>query len=268
MSMTFSTSGADAYERLMGRWSRVLARPFLEFCSVVDDETVLDVGCGTGSLALAITETTNVRSVTGIDLTESYIEFARSRTQDSRIRYETGDACALPFADGSFDRTLSLLVLNFIPDAPRAAAEMVRVTRPGGVVAATVWDVRGGLPSFRMFWDTACAADPNAKEARNRYCAHPMTRPGELVSCWRGLGLEAIEQSEITVRFEFERFADYWEPFLGKTGPVGAYLDGISEALRMELERCVRAAYELGQPDGPRSFTATAWACRGRVPGN
>ena len=268
MSMTFSTSGADAYERLMGRWSRILARPFLEFCDVADDETVLDVGCGTGSLALTITETANVRSVTGVDLTESYIEFARSRTQDSRIRYETGDACALPFADGSFDRTLSLLVLNFIPDAPRAAAEMVRVTRPGGVVAATVFDVRGGLPSFRMFWDTACVADPNAKEARSRYCAHPMTRPGELASCWYALGLESVERSEITVRFEFEHFADYWEPMLGKTGPVGAYLHGISEALRMELEQRVRAAYELGQPDGPRSFTATAWACRGTVPGS
>jgi ubiquinone/menaquinone biosynthesis C-methylase UbiE len=268
MPMTFATSRAEDYERLMGRWSRVLARPFLEFSGVADDETVLDVGCGTGSLTVAIADTANVRAVTGVDLTESYIEFARSRTQDSRTRYETGDACALPFADGSFDRTLSLLVLNFIPDPPRAAAEMMRVTRPGGVVATTVWDVRGGLPSFRMFWDTACVADPNAKEARSRYCAHPMTRPGELASCWYALGLEAIEQSEITVRFEFERFADYWEPMLGKTGPVGAYLDGISEALRMELERRVRAAYELGQPDGPRSFTATAWACRGTVPGN
>ncbi|MDX1487728.1 MAG: hypothetical protein R3268_05970, partial [Acidiferrobacterales bacterium] len=80
------------------------------------------------------------------------------------------------------------------------------------------------------------------------------------------LGLEAVEGTEMTVRFEFERFADYWQPMLGKTGPVGAYLDGISESLRMKLERCVRAAYELGEPDGPRSFTATAWACRGTVP--
>lgn len=268
MATTFSTSGADAYERLMGRWSRVLARPFLEFCGVADDETILDVGCGTGSLALAVADTANVRSVTGIDLTESYIEFARSRTHDSRVRYETGDACALPFGNGSFDRTLSLLVLNFIPDARRAAAEMVRVTRPGGAVATTVWDVRGGLPAFRMFWDTACVVDPGAKEARDQYCAHPIMRPGELASCWYALGLEVIEQKEITVRFEFERFADYWEPMLGKTGPVGAYLDGISEPLRMKLEQCVRAAYELGEPDGPRSFTATAWACRGTVPRN
>ena len=266
MGTAFSTSGADAYERLMGRWSRVLARPFLEFCGVADDETVLDVGCGTGSLTVAIADIANVRAVSGIDLTESYIEFARSRTQDSRIKYETSDACALPFADGSFDRTLSLLVLNFIPDAERAAAEMVRVTRSGGVVAATVWDVRGGLQAFRMFWDTACAVDPGAKEARDRYCAHPFTRPGKLMSIWRELGLEAIEGAEMTVRFEFERFADYWQPMLGKTGPVGAYLDGIPESLRTQLERCVRAAYELGEPDGPRSFTATAWACRGTVP--
>ncbi len=236
MSTAFTTSGADAYERLMGRWSRLLARPFLEFCGIADDETVLDVGCGTGSLTLAIANSANVRSVTGIDVTESYIEFARSRTHDSRIRYETGDACALPFADGSFDRTLSLLVLNFIPDAPRAAAEMARVTCPGGVVAAAVWDVRGGLPAFRVFWDTACVVDPDAKKPRDRYYAHPFIRQGELAATWHALGLEAIEQTEITMRFEFERFADYWEPMLGKTGPVGAYLDGISEPLRMKLE--------------------------------
>ena len=226
--------------------------------------------CGTlfAWLCVAIAEAANVRAVTGIDLTENYIEFARSRAQDPRIRYETGDACALPFPDRSFDRTLSLLVLNFIPDARRAAAEMVRVTRPGGVVAAAVWDVRGGLPAFRMFWDTACVVDPDAKETRDRYYAHPFIRPGELASQWQELGLKAIEQTEMTMRFEFECFADYWEPMLGKTGPVGAYLDGVQESLRVKLEQCVRAAYELGEPDGPRSFTATACACRGTVPRN
>lgn len=266
MSTTFSASGADAYERLMGRWSRVLARPFLEFCGVTDGDTVLDVGCGTGSLTRAIADAADIRSVRGIDSSEAYVEFARSRTDDPQVMYEAGDACALPFPDGTFDRTMALLVLNFIPDARRAAAEMVRVTRSGGVVGAAVWDVRGGLPAFRMFWDTACVVDANASKPRDCYYTGPLIRPGELASTWSGLGLEAVEQTSITIRLEFECFADYWEPLLGKTGPVGAYLNGVAESLRMELRRRLRSAYQLGEPDGPRSFTATAWACRGTVP--
>lgn len=266
MPTGFSTSGADAYERLMGRWSRILAPPFVEFCGIDDGDVVLDVGCGTGSLTRAIVDSADIESIIGIDFSEAYVEFARSRSSDTRIEYEQGDACALPFEEGRFDRAMAMLVLNFIPDSHRAAAEMVRVTRSGGIVAAAVWDLRGGLPSFRMFWDTACVLDPEACDAREHYYTGPLIRRGELASMCSGLGLDAIEQTEITMRFEFESFADYWQPYLGKTGPVGAYLDSIAPALRDELEGRVRSAYLTGEPDGPRSFTATAFACRGRVP--
>jgi SAM-dependent methyltransferase len=173
----------------------------------------------------------------------------------------------MAFADGGFDRALSMLVLNFIPDAPRAAAEMVRVTRPGGVVAAATWDLRGGLPVFRMFWDTAAVLDPEAEQARASYQSGQLTGPGELAALWRSLGLREVEQTSLMIRMEFENFDDYWAPLLGKTGPAGAYLDALPEDKRNELARWLRAAYLGGGADGPRSFAAVAWACRGRVPG-
>lgn len=266
MSTSFASAGADAYENLMGRWSRSLTAPFIEFFGLAGGERILDVGCGTGSLTRAVADAAKIRSVTGIDPSEAYISFACGRCEDPRVIYRTGDACALPFDDARFDRCVSQLVLNFVPDAGRAIAEMVRVTRPGGIVAAAVWDVQGGMPSFRMFWDTACVVDPAAEAPRNRYYSAPLTRSGELASAFAAAGLQAVAQEPVTVRMDFENFADYWTPMLGKTGPVGAYLDSVGEAVRTELERRVRAAYEMGLGDGPRSFAASAWMCRGAAP--
>ncbi len=264
-SSTFAAT-AEAYEYLMGRWSQRLAGRFLDFVGVGEDETILDVGCGTGSLTLAVAERAKGTRVTGVDLSEAYIAFARSRTEDGRIAFETADACALPYADGAFDRVVSMLVLNFVPDAPAAAAEMVRVTRPGGTIAAAVWDLRGGFTVFRMFWDMAAALDPAAVEIRARYFAGPYTRPGELAAAWTGLGLIHVVQDYATIRMDFDSFEDFWRPFLGKTGPAGSYIAGLSEGRRATLQSHLRAAYEAGDPDGPRSFAATAWVCRGRVP--
>ncbi len=264
-SSTFA-GDAEAYEALMGRWSRRLAAPFIDFAGAGNGETVLDVGCGTGSLTLALLEKADLAAVTGIDLSEAYIERAKGRTDDPRITFEAGDACALPYADRAFDRTLSLLVLNFVPDAASAVAEMVRVTRPGGMVAAAVWDLRGGFPVFRMFWDTASAVDPEALSIRARYFSGPLTRLGELAAMWSSFGLEAVEQSFVTIRMDFESFQDYWRPLLGKTGPAANYLEGLTDERRAELKERIRAAYESGDADGPRSFAATAWVCRGTAP--
>lgn len=267
MSSSFSTAGADGYELLMGRWSAGLSAPFIEFFGVEAGDRILDVGCGTGSLTRALAAAGGIESVTGIDPSEAYVSFAAGRSDDPRLSYQIGNALELAFDDGSFDRCVSQLVLNFIPEAHQALKEMVRVTRRGGTVAVAVWDVRGGLPAFRMFWDTACVVDDGAAAPRNRYYSGPLTRPGELAAAFTALGLGDVSQDAVTVRMSFENFADYWRPMLGKTGPVGAYLASVDEATRAELERRVRAAYELGESDGPRSFAATAWMCRGRVPG-
>jgi SAM-dependent methyltransferase len=257
---------AGSYERFMGRWSRLLAGPFIDFMGVRDGDAVLDVGCGTGSLTLALAARARLAAVTGIDLSEAYVAFARGRSDDRRIAFLTGDAGALPYRDGAFDRVASMLVLNLVPDAMAVAAEMVRVARSGATVAAATWDLRGGLLMFRMFWDTAAMQDADAARARDRYFSAPLTRPGELAHAWTGLGLRDVVQDHVTIRIDFDSFDDYWRPFLGKTGPAGSYVAGLTETRREALRSRLRAAYESGDPDGARSFAATAWLCRGRVP--
>jgi ubiquinone/menaquinone biosynthesis C-methylase UbiE len=165
MSSKFHAKSAAAYEQLMGRWSRMLARPFLNFAGVEAGDRVLDVGCGTGSLTFTIPQLADVAHISAIDYSEVYVEAARQRNTERRISIERADACALPFPDASFDRALALLVLHFVPETERAVTEMSRVVRPGGVVAAAVWDSFGGMPNQRMFWDTAAALDSSAAAA-------------------------------------------------------------------------------------------------------
>jgi len=139
-SSTFKASDGDGYELQMGRWSRRLAEPFLDFSGFADGERVLDVGCGTGSLTFALLARAEIKSICGIDFSSDYINYASRRNADARVEFSVGDACALQFPDRSFDRVLSLLMLHFVPRADRAVTEMFRVARPGASVAAAVWD--------------------------------------------------------------------------------------------------------------------------------
>ena len=123
---------AEAYERIMGRWSRRLAPQLIQFGGLSEGDRVLDVGCGTGSLTFALPEFANVSVIVGVDLVEGYIDFAKSRNKDPRVTFQQGDACNLLFEDKSFDRAYSMLVLHFIPDSVKAVSEMRRVVRPGG----------------------------------------------------------------------------------------------------------------------------------------
>ena len=204
--------------------------------------------------------------VAGIDIAAPYIAFARSRPGAAGIGFAVGDACRLPYADGGFAAALAQLALNFVPDATRAVREMRRVVQPGGVVAAAVWDFRGGLVFQRLFWDTAAGLDPGAGAARDRLFSGPLALPDGLPALWRDAGLAAVERGSITIRMEYADFADYWEPLLGGQGPVGAYVEGLPAERRRLIEERVRAAFLSGAPDGPRSLTATAWAVRGIVP--
>jgi SAM-dependent methyltransferase len=159
---------AEGYEKVMGRWSRRLAPLLIRFGGLSDGDRVLDVGCGTGSLTFTLPEIANVAGVTGIDLTEPYVEFARARNTDQRISFQQADARVLPFEENSFDRAFSMLVLQFIPDAARPVAEMCRVVRPSGTVTAAVWDVYGGNPHTRMIWDIATVLDPSLERPLGR----------------------------------------------------------------------------------------------------
>ena len=265
-SSTFAAADGDGYELNMGRWSRRLARPFLDFVGTNEAEHVLDVGCGTGHLAVAVLERSASATVHGVDLAPVYIEYARSRNLNPRVEFHVGDACALTYPDNTFDRVLSLLVLHFVPRTHDAIAEMRRVAKPGAVVAAAVWDARGGFVANRMFFDTAAALDPKAGERRAKNYTRPLTRPGELAAAWRCAGFLDVSETMLHIRMEYASFADYWAPYLGKDGPGAEYVATLGADERSRLENAVRAAYLDGEPDGPRSYAALAWAVKGVSP--
>jgi SAM-dependent methyltransferase len=265
-SSTFNASSGDGYELQMGRWSRRLAEPFLDFADTSDNETLLDAGCGTGSLTFALGQRARGLHIHGIDFSPAYVAHAKERFQNPNIHIEVGDVCALPFADASFDRVLSLLVLHFVADPARGIAELRRVARPGATVAAAVWDSRGGLVSQRLFWDTAAMLDPKAREHRARHYTRPMTRPGELGAAWRHAGLTGVRETMLSIRMEFASFEDYWAPVIGKDGPIPAYVSTLDAGQRDRLREAIRDAYIDGEADGPRSYIAVAWAVAGLAP--
>jgi SAM-dependent methyltransferase len=265
-SSTFNSADGDGYNLQMGRWSRRLAVPFLGFTGCKDEERIIDVGCGTGSLSATIVEQAQVQRVDGVDFSSIYADYAAEHHADPRLHFRVGDACALPFEADTYDRALSLLMLHFVPDPLRAVSEMRRVTRPGGVVAAAVWDSRGGVVINRMFFDTATALDPAADGPRRQNFTRPLTAPGQLADAWRGAGLENITDTTLTIRMEFTSFADYWAPYAGQDGPYAAYVSTLGDTGREALIEALRLAYYGGEPDGPRSYAASAWAVRGTVP--
>jgi ubiquinone/menaquinone biosynthesis C-methylase UbiE len=265
MSSTFNARSAASYEHFMGRWSRQLSTRFVEFSGVSDGDRILDVGCGTGSLTGVLAEFAGVKSIVGIDLAEVYLQSARERIRDLRVSFKTGDATNLPFADKSFDRALSMLVLQFVPDAKTAVSEMRRVVRPGGTVAAAVWDALGGMPALRLFWDAATTLGLADDKTMRNFYFRPMSGPDELRTAWSEAGLKNVEQSNITIRFDYENFLDYWTPIAAGEAAPGQFAAGLAVEPRATLERAVRNVFLGGAPDGPRSFATTAWVCKGTV---
>jgi ubiquinone/menaquinone biosynthesis C-methylase UbiE len=250
----------------MGRWSRRLAAPFLDFAGLAAGERVIEIGCGTGALTFALSSRAQFERVEAIDYDQHFIDTAAGRNTDPRINFRKGDAHKLEFADGAFDRALSMLVLHFVSDAQRAIAEMRRVVRPGGVAAATVWDNFGGQPAIRLFWDTCAAIEPRAVERRSAAMIRSMTQPGELVSAFAQAGFVDVAEATLLVRMDFTSFDDYWVPMLSGQGSHAEFFATLPEDTRNRIQDAARAGYLCGRPDGPRSFVSVAWAVRGIVP--
>ena len=262
MVSTFKAVNAQGYQQIMGRFSSQLATSFLDYIGRAPGQTILDLGCGTGSMAFTLAQGGDHKTIVGIDVSEVYVEFARSRTNDSRIQFEVADGSALPFEGNTFDRAVSQLVLQFMPDPFPAVQEMCRVVKPGGLIAACVWDSYGGMSHLRMLYDTASALGFD----RDRTLLRPMTTRGELQSMWERAGLEQIEEDSISMRFEYENFEDYWSSFLSGDGTPGSMVMGLTPEQRETLQEQVRHVFLSGKSDGFRSFLASAWICKGVVP--
>jgi SAM-dependent methyltransferase len=251
-------SESDGYERFMGRWSRRLAPLFVTFAGVTEGHRVLDVGSGTGALAVTAAAIESVQ-VTGIERSPAYVQYAQEHAGGDGVRFEVGDALTLPFSDDAFDRTLSMLVLNFVPDPAAGLQQMIRVTHPGGVVAAAVWDYGDEMQMLRTFWDAAVAVDPDAAPRDERHM--PLSTRGALADLWRTHGLQDIHEQPLTIDMAFGSFDDYWQPFLCGQGPAGVYVSSLSTSARRALESKLRE--RLGG-DG-FGLRARAWAVRGVV---
>jgi len=257
-------SSPESYERFMGRWSRTLAPLLVRFAGVRDGDFVLDVGSGTGALTAAVAAVAPSSRIVGIDPVAAYVAYAQATHSGDLIRFEVGDAQQIHFAGRRFDKTLSLLILNFIPDHDRALQQMMRVTRARGIVAAAVWDYGHGMEMLRVFWDEVTAVDPaiDAKDERHM----PLIREGELASLWRAHGLEDVSDEALTIETRFASFDDYWAPFLEKQGPAGACVAALPEAAREDLRQRLRKRLLGDGPDRPIVLNARAWAARGTVP--
>ena len=253
-------SGA-AYESYMGRWSRFLARPFVEWLDVKPAAHWLDVGCGTGALTHAVCEHGDPASVVACDSADAFVEHARKSRPDARASFVVAGADALPSRPGGFDAIVSGLVLNFLPQPQRALASMRERLGANGLAGAYVWDYAVGTEFLQHFWAEAAASDPRATalDERTRF---PLCEPTALASLFRAAGFADVDTMALDIPTAFVDFDDFWRPFLGGTGPAPSYVTALEPQQREDLRR--RLARRLpAERDGSIRLRARAWAVRG-----
>lgn len=251
----------DAYEAYMGRWSRPLARAFVEWLRPPASAHWLDIGCGTGALTTAILDGCNPASIVGCDPSAPFVEHARKHIPDARASFVVAGADALPHRASGFDVVVSGLVLNFMPDPVATVSSIRERLRPGRIVAAYVWDYAEGMEFLRYFWDEAVAADPRAAvlDEAERF---PLCREGAMASAFRSSGLARVEATALMIPTEFASFDDYWAPFLQGTGPAPSYATSLDPAGREVLRERLRRRLQV-DVDGRIRMRARAWAVRG-----
>jgi SAM-dependent methyltransferase len=246
--------GAEAYDRFMGRYSSRLAAPFADLAGVGAGQRVLDVGCGPGALTSELVARLGPDAVAAVDPSSSFVAAARERHPGVDVRL--GAAEKLPFDDGAFDTALAQLVVHFMADPVAGLREMARVTRPGGVIAACVWDHAGEHGPLSVFWRAARTLDPTVHDESDLAGA----REGHLAELFAAAGIREIEETVLGVRVEHASFEEWWEPFTFGVGPAGAYVNQIAAPDRERLrERC-----RSQLPAPPFALPARAWAVRGR----
>ncbi|MGI5241097.1 class I SAM-dependent methyltransferase [Dactylosporangium sp. CA-139066] len=248
--MSFEVS-ADAYGRFMGRYSEPLAR---RFADLAEGPRVLDVGCGGGALTAELVARAGAAAVSAVDPSEAFVAAARERLPGVDIRLAPAER--LPFPDDTFDTALAQLVVHFMADPVAGLREMARVTRPGGVVAACVWDHAGGTGPLSAFWRAALELDPAAPDESGLAGA----REGHLAELFTAAGLRHIESTTLTVRVAVGDFETWWEPFTLGVGPAGDYVRTLGpERVAALRDRCAQLLPE------PIEVAASAWTVAARV---
>ena len=197
-----------AYEAYMGRWSRPIAKLFVEWLGLEPRAHWLDVGCGTGALTDAICELGRPASVVACDPSGPFLETASSTLADKRVMFELGDGEHLPDRDGGFDAIVSGLTLNFFPNAVRALTAMRRRASGRGVVAAYVWDYAGGMELLSRFWQAAIELDPAAANLDEARRFQSCNAEG-LSALFQAAGLAQIATERLLVSLPFASFDDY-----------------------------------------------------------
>lgn len=247
------TVAAEAYDRFMGRYSTPLAPLLADLAGVAAGQRVLDVGCGPGALTAELVRRVGPESVSAVDPSEPFVAAARERHPGVAVRL--GPAERLPFEDGEFDASLAQLVVHFMSDPVAGLREMARVTRPGGVVAACVWDhAHGGGPLSR-FWELVRELDPDVVDESELAGA----RQGHLAELFAEAGLGQVEETSLSVAVDYADFDEWWEPMTQGVGPAGVYVAGLEPERRTALRDLCREAL----PAGALTVAARAWAARG-----
>jgi SAM-dependent methyltransferase len=249
-----------AYEAYMGRWSRLLAGPFVGWLDAEARGHWLDVGCGTGALSAAICELGKPASVVACDPSGPFVEAARSALPDKRVSFELAPAEYLPEREGGFDAVVSGLVLNFVVDPTRTLAGMRRRLSPHGLIAAYVWDY-ARVEFLRCFWEEALALDA-AASSLDESRRFTLCRPEALDALFRAAGLQQVELVRLDLATGFASFEDYWQPFLGRTGPAPSYVASLDAPHRERLKERLRRRLQPGA-DGSIELQASAFAVRG-----
>jgi len=247
---------AEHYDRFMGRYAPTLAVAFADAAGVRSGSRVLDVGCGPGGLTRELAARVGAANVAAIDPAPQFVAACQERNPGADVRQ--GGAEDLPWADGEFDATLASLVLGFMRDPDHGVREMVRVTRPGGTVAACMWDIAtGGMTMLRTFWSAVRQLDPDVVGERRL----AGTVAGDIAERFERAGLVDVAPGALGASASYAGFDDFWEPFTLAVGPAGQYL----AALPDERQAAVREACRAELPDGPFTLDARAWYARGTV---
>ena len=250
-----------AYERFMGRWSSAVGAVFLEWVAPPAGAHWLDIGCGTGVFTELALDTCSPATIAAVDPSAAQVELARNKPVGQRADFRVADAQQLPFPDAAFDVVASALVINFIPDRPRAIAEMRRVGRPGGVVAGYVWDFLAGRSPGSPITSGLhrIGARPPSVEGRED------SRLEALIALFTGAGLKDIATRTIEVSMSFSDFNDCWVSLTPGYSPTGKAVAALSETDREKLIESVRGSLPAG-PDGSITYSARANAIKARVP--